>query len=315
VAFISWLESGRLARDEVGGKGAALSHLIAGGFRVPRAFAVNIEGFRRYLAVAGPGEATRRRMEAMDIGLRPALGQSADHLLAGVAAEGLPADLASEIVAANKELAASDGPACAVRSSATLEDATGFSFAGIFDSFLNIRGEAAVVDAVQRCYESLWSERVLGYYARQGLPPEASMAVLVMRLVVAETSGVVFTAHPVTGNREQVIINSAFGLGEAIVSGLVTPDSFLFEKGSLKLLEATTASKTMGVFPAATVGTEERELEPSLAERPSLTGDQAREVAEVACRVEEYMGEPQDIEFAIAGGDLYLLQSRPITTL
>jgi pyruvate,water dikinase len=161
----------------------------------------------------------------------------------------------------------------------------------------------------------MWSERVLDYYARRGLQPDGAMAVLVMRLVPAEVSGVAFTAHPVTGALDQVIINASYGLGEAIVSGLVSPDSFLFEKDSLKLIEAATAYKTVGVFPAAGDGTAERELQPAMAERPSLTEDEARTVAEMACRVEQHMVGPQDIEFAFAGGELYLLQSRPITTL
>jgi phosphoenolpyruvate synthase/pyruvate phosphate dikinase len=314
MAFISWLDSGLLRREEVGGKGAALSELIAGGFRVPRAFAVNVEGFQRYLAATGLADEARR-FESNGLGREPPPRSMSAEFQAKVDQALLPPDLEAEIVNAYRELAGAEGPACAVRSSATSEDARGLSFAGIFDSFLNVQGEAAVIDAVRRCYASLWSERVLGYYARQGFLPEAFMAVLVMRLVPAEISGVVFTAHPVTGALDQVIINSTFGLGEAIVSGLVTPDSFLLEKGSLKILEVTTGTKATGVFPVADRGTEEKELEPSVAERPTLTEEQARGIADVACRVEQYMGGPQDIEFAMAGGELYLLQSRPITTL
>ena len=142
------------------------------------------------------------------------------------------------------------------------------------------------------------------------------MAVVIMCLVQSETSGVAFTAHPVTGSRDQVVINASWGLGEAIVSRSVTPDSFVVAKGSFSLVERDIFDKELAIFPHPDgTGTIEQVLSPEKAGAPSLTDDQAIAVAQLASRVESHYGSPQDIEFGLAGGQIFLLQSRPITTL
>jgi pyruvate,water dikinase len=209
------------------------------------------------------------------------------------------------------------GSHAAVRSSAISEDGSAASFAGLYDSYLNMVGADEVLDAVHRCYISLWAERAVSYRAGRTDAADESMAVVVMKLVPSETSGIAFTAHPVTGSLDQVIINSSFGLGEAVVSGQVTPDSFLVDKNSFGLLEREIYPKELAIYPhpEGGGGTVEERLSPDRQREASLTDEQACEVARLAAAVEKHYGSPQDIEWALCEGTLYLLQSRPITTL
>jgi len=208
------------------------------------------------------------------------------------------------------------GLACAVRSSALSEDGAAAASAGLYESYLNVIGVADVVAAVRLCYASLWAERALLYRAARRQSEEDAMAVVVMGLVPCLAAGVAFTAHPVTGARDQVLINASWGLGEAIVSGRVTPDSFLVEKGSFALIEREIYTKTMAVTPHPDGGgTLEIELSAAKAAAPSLSDDEARAVARVAAAVEAHYGSPQDVEWGLAGGQIHVLQARPITTL
>ena len=161
----------------------------------------------------------------------------------------LPDDLKSEISAGYQELTKSMGAHAAVRSSAISEDGSAASFAGLYESYLNMVGDHEVLDAVHRCYVSLWSERAISYRAGRGDGADEAMAVVVMKLVPSETAGIAFTAHPVTGSLDQVIINASFGLGETIVSGRVTPDSFLVDKNSFTILEREIYAKELALYP------------------------------------------------------------------
>ena len=316
MGHIDWLSSGPREAASAGGKAASLSRLVQGGFGVPMGFVINVEAFRRFRSDAGLDEVAEVSLGPDALGDRDALRVTAARLQAAVVGAAMPVELRAEILGAYAELAQRCGPAVAVRSSATSEDGSASSFAGLFDTYLNIVGPGAVIEAVQRCYASMWSERVLGYHVRRGREAGGAMAVLVMRMVQAETSGVVFTAHPVTGALDQVVINATWGLGDAIVSGAVTPDSYVFAKETFDLLEHETSTKEMAVI-AKTVGSgvAETELDATRANAASLDEETAREVARVACQVESYFGSPQDIEFACSEGRLYILQSRPITTL
>jgi phosphoenolpyruvate synthase/pyruvate phosphate dikinase len=209
------------------------------------------------------------------------------------------------------------GVPCAVRSSAISEDAAGASFAGLYESYLNVQGITDVINSVRKCYASLWGERAVRYRAlKTGTIFGDAMAVVVMGLVPSEASGIAFTAHPVTGDRDQVVINSSWGLGEAIVSGRVTPDSFVVQKGSLSLVEREIYEKELAIYPHPDGGgTIEREITGALATSPSISDDQAKYVAGLASKVEAHFGCPQDLEWGLAAGQVYLLQSRPITTL
>jgi pyruvate,water dikinase len=286
---------------------------VKGGFDVPAAFVINAGGFQRFMRESGLVARTNR---SPGLETRGNLRDQPAHLHEIALGATVPMDLQDEVLAAYADLSKRSVPAVAVRSSATSEDSALSSFAGMFDTYLNLAAPEAVIDAVQRCYASMWSEQVLGYHARRGSESTGAMAIVVMEMISAETSGVVFTAHPVTGSREQLVINAAWGLGDAIVSGAVIPDSFVFAKDTLELLEQETSTKTIGVFPSIQgMGVVESEQSAEKATTASLDEVTAREVARVASNIERYFGSPQDIEFAVASGRLYILQSRPITTL
>jgi len=210
--------------------------------------------------------------------------------------------------------------AVAVRSSATAEDLPGLSFAGQYDSYLNVRGESALLAAVRRCWASLWTARAIGYRLRNGVDQDAvAMAVVVQRMVRSEASGVLFTANPTTGDRDELVINASFGLGEAVVSGEVTPDRYVLSKPSRGVKDFSIGAKESIVVPAdgADVqGTKVQDVaEPQRTEQ-ALSISLLRELSGLGLRVERVNdGVPQDIEWAVAEGCCWLLQARPMTAL
>jgi pyruvate,water dikinase len=315
MTLVRWLHQ-ELARETAGGKAAALSDLLSAGFPVPPGFAITADAYRYFEESTGAAEELRRA-ESIDIRDAREVSAFAQPLASLIEAAELPSDLAGEISEAYAELVSLHGPACAVRSSAISEDSDAASFAGLYESYLNVRGTGDVIDAVKRCYASLWSEGALRYRAlKRGSFSGDAMAVVVMGLAVSRSSGVAFTAHPVTGERDRVLINASWGLGQAIVSGRVTPDSFVVEKGSLALLEREIHEKTIAIYPdSERSGVIESALAPAKSQAPSISDEEARQVAQIAIEVEEYFGRPQDLEWALADGRIHLLQSRPITTL
>jgi phosphoenolpyruvate synthase/pyruvate phosphate dikinase len=226
--------------------------------------------------------------------------------------------LCNELAAAYEELAGRCGvsaPGVAVRSSAVEEDGAGASFAGQHESYLNVVGPDAVAGAVRRCWESACSSRAVEYRRRQGLTPESvRLAVLVQQLVAADVSTVVFSANPVSGSREEVVIEADWGLGESIVGGTVTPDTYVLRKEDLAILFRRIAGKRCITVPVPG-GTREVETPRFLRTRPALDEEQAIEMARLARALEEEMGWPVDVECAYEDGRLYLLQCRPVTAL
>jgi pyruvate, water dikinase len=206
-------------------------------------------------------------------------------------------------------------PPVAVRSSADDEDGGRASFAGQLDTYLNVVGAAAIVDAVARCRASASSERVREYRRRRGLPiGDARLAVLVQRLVAADVAAVAFSVNPLTGAREEVVVDASWGLGEALVGGAVTPDSYVVRRRDLAVTERQVADKRrMSVLVPD--GTKEVEVPRRLRQRPTLDDARVAAVARLALDLEATMGWPVDIECAFQGDQLYLLQCRPITAL
>ena len=222
------------------------------------------------------------------------------------------AELRAEIVRAYERLGE---PAVAVRSSATAEDLAEASFAGQQDSFLNVQGSAALLTAVVDCWASLWTSRALAYRERQGIAPEdVSLAVVVQTLVAADAAGVLFTANPANGRRGEAVISGAWGLGEAIVGGLVDTDEIVVDKVSGRLLTRQTAEKSIMTVRAAT-GTEERPVPMTWRSQPVLDDPTAQHLVSLGSRIEKLFGVPQDIEWARTGSSLFVLQSRAITAL
>ena len=318
VLDLAQLNAGMLAL--VGGKAANLGELLSAGLPVPGGFCLTTAAYRQ--ATGAPDDvlpalaAVHAALgdEAAARGASPDVAGLAGTARAAILAAPIPAGVALAVEQAYTALG-TDVPV-AVRSSATAEDLPFASFAGQQDTYLNVVGAAAVLDAVRRCWASLWTDRATAYRATLGIDPAAvSLAVVVQRMVDAEAAGVMFTANPVTGSRRQVVIDASPGLGEAVVSGAVNPDHFVVDALTGRMLESTPGDKTVEVRPAASGGTELRQV-PGREGAACLTDRQVAGLAGLGLRAGEHFGAPQDTEWAIDGtGALWLTQSRPITTL
>jgi pyruvate,water dikinase len=304
-----------LRRDAVergGGKGANLGELLAAALPVPPGFCVTTAAYWHTVAEAGLTAAIHdalRNVRANDPGSAEEVSAHITTLFEGLP---LPDDLTGEILSAYRALGA---PPVAVRSSATTEDLPGASFAGQQATSLNVRGEDELLDAVRRCWGSLWSARAIAYRERQGFRHDrAAVAVVVQRLVSTEVSGVLFTANPVTGARDEMVVNAALGLGEAVVGGLTTPDSFTLDRTTLAVRERQTGRQEVETV-LAEHGTTERPLGPERTTRSTLDDAQLARLGEVGLSIEHHFGGPQDIEWAYSGGRFWVLQTRPITNL
>jgi rifampicin phosphotransferase len=323
VPLVMALDDADAVPEAVGGKGASLSRLARAGFRVPDGFDVTTGayldfldggGLREELLAALSGVNESPAASPSDSSGAGTLEAAAGRIGALFAGWPVPAATAAAIAAAYAALGAGDVPV-AVRSSATVEDLPGLSAAGQHDSYLNIRGETAVIDAVRRCWASLWSARAIGYRSRRGIAPEdVSIAVVVQRLVAAEAAGVMFTVDPVSGARDQVLVSANWGLGESVVSGDVTPDVAVVDRASGALVSYQLGGKEV-MTVADGAGTLETETPDDLRSTPVLSPAQAGELARVGLAIEQLFGGPVDVEWARADGGLSVLQARPVTAV
>ncbi|MEB3369406.1 PEP/pyruvate-binding domain-containing protein [Saccharopolyspora mangrovi] len=278
--------------EVVGGKAANLGELLAAGFRVPPGFVITTDAYEDVCRVTD---------------LLDGLPNSAPEIRERIRTTALPPELITAITAGHEELGA--GPV-AVRSSATAEDLPHASFAGQQDTYLNVVGPEALLDAVRRCWASLWTDRAVAYREANGVEHSAvRLAVVVQRMVDARTAGVLFTANPVTGDRSESVIDANTGLGESVVSGSVTPDHFVV---SGNRVTARLGDKPTSIRSAAAGGVETVAQDSEVA---SIDDEQARELAELGRDVARHFGAPQDVEWAIGADGVWLTQSRPITTL
>ncbi|WP_378731549.1 PEP/pyruvate-binding domain-containing protein [Nocardia brasiliensis] len=297
----------------VGGKGASLARLAAAKLPVPPGFHVTTAAYRQFVRGAGLHERILDAAAMADPDRPATVDAVADEIAAWFAEQPVPEDISAALRSAYAEL----GPdvAVAVRSSATAEDLPEMSFAGQQETYLNIRGTDEVVAAVKRCWASLWTARAIDYRARQGVAADdVNLAVVVQELVPADSAGVLFTADPVTGARDQVLINAAWGLGEAIVSGKVTPDTILVAKADAAIVRQEISDKQVITVRTAT-GTHEEPVPAAKRHQPVLGLDQMAELSRIAVRIEELYGTPMDIEWAMHDKSLFIVQARPITAL
>ncbi|GAA4488452.1 phosphoenolpyruvate synthase [Rhodococcus olei] len=296
----------------VGGKAANLGELTHARFPVPPGFVVTREAYLDAMAAAGIRETLyARRVPSVDAG-ESDLAAAARELRESVLTAPVPDTLRTEIAAAYRDLG--DAIRVAVRSSAPGEDAADTSFAGIHDSFTNVSGVDSVLDAVRRCWASLWSERALSYRSIQNVDDEPSVAVVVQTMVASDRSGVVFTADPRTGVRDRVVVEAATGLGEVVVGGQVEPDTYVVGKDGFRVLDVHIGTQAFSITGGADG---DRRTEIPVAERGHrvLADSELERLARLAVAVEEHYRSPQDLEFAFAGDDLWIVQTRPITTL
>jgi pyruvate,water dikinase len=303
-----------------GGKGANLGELTRAGFPVPPGFVITTAAFLD--AMDEGGVRADLRAEFLDACTRvdepEDLRAASERLEMLVRKAGVPVRTQDLVLDAYRRLggvAGLDLPV-AVRSSATAEDTAGTSFAGMHDTFANVVGDLAVLDRLVDCWASLYGERVIAYRASRGMTEEPAIAVVVQSLVDAERAGVMFTADPSTRDRNRLVIEGAFGLGEVVVGGQVEPDTYVLEKGATPRLIVTRIGHKSHKIVRAPHGTlAQQDLTDEVADRRVLNEAEAVALAELGVRVEEHYGEPQDVEWAIADGQTYLLQARPITTL
>jgi pyruvate,water dikinase len=297
----------------VGGKGAHLGELSRiDGVRVPPGFCVTTAAFRRILAQAPSMDDLLDRLSRPGPGDRNAIGELAAEIRRTIEAIAIPADVAAAITGALARLG--EQAAYAVRSSATAEDSPTASFAGQHDTYLNIVGPAAILEHVSRCQASLFTEHAVAYRLRNGFDHrEARMAVVVQRMVFPHAAGVLFTADPVTSNRKVASVEAGFGLGEALVRGLVNADRYKVRDG--EVVAKVVAAKRLAIHAAPGGGTRQQTIEAQRRERPALTDAQVVRLAQLGRRVEAHLGSPQDIEWCLADDDFHIVQSRPITTL
>ena len=298
--------------ENVGGKGMSLARLVRAGLPVPGGFHITTDAYRLFVTA---NELQPRILDALKNldSADPETLELVAQKIGGFFTVGIiPPELALAISTACEPW--KDVPV-AVRSSATAEDLPGASFAGQQDTYLNIRGTQAVLAAVKKCWASLWTARAIAYRARQAIAPEdVALAVVIQELVFADAAGVIFTANPVNGKRDELMITAAWGLGEAIVSGTVTPDTLAVDKTTGHTLRRETAAKQVMTVRTET-GTAEQPVPDSRKKTSVLSDEQVSELTEIGTRIEALYGTPMDIEWALAGGKFAILQARPITAL
>ncbi len=297
----------------VGGKGALLGELSRiEGICVPAGFCVTTDAFQRILAQAPSIDDRLDRLSRLKLDDRETIRVLSAEIRRGLEGIAIPGDLALAITRPLARLG--EQAAYAVRSSATAEDLPTASFAGQHDTYLNVAGQAAILQHVSRCWASLFTERAVAYRLRNGFDQrKVQMAVVVQQMVFPRAAGVLFTADPVTSSRKVASVEASFGLGEALVSGLVNADIYKVRDGDIVAKAVATKQLAIHALPAG--GTQEQAIDPERQEQPALTDAQVVQLAQLGRRIEAHFGRPQDIEWCLVDDGFRIVQSRPITTL
>src|SRR3989339_675169 len=304
----------QLSKSDVriaGGKGAALGELIRAGLPVPPGFVVTTDAFDRFAETNGLNVEINSILDNIDPKEMHTIEGASENIMAMILSRETPKDLGAEITLAYAGLGAEF---VAVRSSATSEDSTAAAWAGQLDSYLNITKET-FLENIRRCWASLFTPRAIFYLLERGLGQDKiSVAVVVQKMVDSEKSGVAFSVHPVTQDENQLIIEAGFGLGEAIVSGSVTPDSYVVNKKDLLIIDVNVSEQGRALFRQENGGNEWQDLG-DRGKDQVLSEKEIIELSKVIVQIEKHYGFPCDIEWAFENGEFFITQSRPITTL
>lgn len=299
----------------VGGKGASLSKLIKADFPVPSGFVINTSAYTKFLHVNELKAKIKMIISGLDYKNLVLLENKTEIIRNMIIKSKIPDNIAQEILKAYKKLGYK--AYVAVRSSAIAEDLAGASFAGQYETILNVRGEDALMDAVRKCWMSMWSTRVTVYRHNKGFDHHTiDIAVVVQEMVEPDVAGVMFVGNPMNARADEIVINASWGLGEMVVSGGVTPDEYIIDIDKLTVKRRRLGSKKLRSIRniKAGNGTIKEQVPIALQEQFTLSDDQATSLAEIGRKVTAYCdGLPQDIEWAFADGIFFLLQSRPIT--
>lgn len=297
-----------------GGKGASLGEMTQAGIPVPPGFVVLTEAFEKFLDETELNNEIETQLETVKHQEMDSVERASESIQALILQAAMPDDIREAAEAAFQELGAQY---VAVRSSATAEDGANASWAGELDTYLNTTQEN-VIENIQRCWASLFTPRAIFYRFEKGFSTgKVSVAVVVQKMVSSEISGIAFSVHPVTEDPNQLIIEAGFGLGEAIVSGSITPDNYVVDKRDWSLSDSyiSEQSKQLLRKPGHEGGNEWVEIEESRRETQKLEAHKVTELAKLVVHIEKHYGFPCDIEWAVEGDSIYILQSRPITTL
>jgi len=314
--------------DQVGGKGLSLARMIAAGLPVPDGFQVTTAAYRAFVAAQGLQDVIRGALDGVDVARPATLDAASAAIAAAFERAVIPADTRADLIAAYDRLdrartAAPRPLAVAVRSSATAEDLPDASFAGQQDTYLNIRGIEALVASVRKCWASLWTARAIAYRLKNQIDQDSvALAVVVQELVPAEAAGILFTANPLNGARHELVINAAWGLGEAVVSGAVTPDTYIVDKQRARVTGRTIADKLVMTVRTET-GTREEVVPAARRQRAVLSDPAVLALSRLGQRIESFYGRPMDVEWtwtstpadAAAEAGFAIVQARPITVL
>ncbi len=313
----SWVlgfqEMDQTKRAVVGGKGANLGELAKiPGIRVPDGFCVSAAAFQSVVEQRTTVTAYLDQLSQLQVADRDKIGHLCTELRRIIEEIAIPEALAQEIT--NHLATLGEDKAYAVRSSATAEDLPTASFAGQQDTYLNISGKAAILKHISKCWASLFTERAVIYRIQNGFDHrKVHLAVVVQKMLVPQAAGILFTADPITGNRKVLSIDASFGLGEALVAGVVNADNYKVRDG--KIVDKQIATKKLAINAATDGGTQEELIAPEQQNQPALADEKIIELAQIGRTIEEHFGCPQDIEWCLVDDEIYIVQSRPITTL
>lgn len=297
----------------VGGKGANLGELSRiEGIRVPQGFCVTTEAYRKTIGQTPEFPELLEQLSHEKAGDQEGIGEISGKIRRAVEETPIPEEIAEEVTRHLTELGEKD--AYAVRSSATAEDLPTASFAGQQDTYLNVIGREAILRHISKCWASLFTDRAVAYRIRNGFDHRrVYLSVVIQKMVFPEAAGILFTADPITSNRKVTSIDASFGLGEALVSGLVNADNYQVRDG--RIIDKKISAKKLAIYGLKEGGTEEKEVEADRQNRQTLTDGQILELEKTGRRIEAYFGRPQDIEWCLHENKFYIVQSRPITTL
>jgi pyruvate,water dikinase len=323
MSYIRWFhEINAKDVDLVGGKGANLGEMVSAQLPVPPGFCLTAHAYREFINLTGllkPIHAIVARIrhdDPIDVTER------ASEIRSLIARQEIPNVLSRAVIQEYRRLCRessnieNSAVPVAVRSSATAEDLPTASFAGQQDTYLNVRSEEQLLEKVRDCWASLWTARAVSYRSQQGFDHmRVYLAVIVQSMIPSEVSGIMFTANPISGNQEEAVINASWGLGEAIVSGVVTPDTIVVNKSSGNVVSEQIATKELMIRHDEVEGTVEVETALEMRNIPSLSESHLSTLVELGQHIETHYGSPQDIEWACCQDQFYILQSRPITTL
>lgn len=316
---VVWFQE--LTKDDIsiaGGKGANLGEMTRAGFPVPPGFCITAQVYFDYIKRTGLKKKIMDILNRLDVNNTERLHESAMHIKEIMTKSPMPQDIKDEIRQEYRRLCLLEGDQAyvAVRSSATAEDLPEASFAGQQDTYLDIQGENELIKAVRRCWASLFTPRAIFYREKKGFPHDkVGLSAVVQKMIESEVSGVMFTTEP-TGKRDEIIIEGGYGLGEAIVGGKITPDTYIVDKKTFEIKSKKISTQQIKIMRSRIqVGTTKAEIPPDKQKSQKLMDSKIKELAQIGNKIEEHYMFPQDIEWAVEKGQLYILQSRAITTI